>query len=171
MWNLLHRAWAYVSTHPDVIGWAAFFGLSFAAIFDVLDPNGRIRTGIRHIKNRLSEHSAEKLRKRVAALEARRNTIASYLDSDKALYLTVLRIMLVILVAIGGGNATAQFKNLLGTGPVVLLSLFFYGLAILGGIQGLKTTELDSREKITETITKLDSEIADLRTKLQAITK
>jgi|HubBroStandDraft_3_1064219.scaffolds.fasta_scaffold1034180_1 hypothetical protein len=59
----------------------------------------------------------------------------------------------------------------LGLGPIIVFAIFFFALAIVGGIQGLKTTELDSREKITETITKLDSEIADLQTKLQAMTR
>jgi hypothetical protein len=158
VWNLLHRAWDYVSTHPEVIGWAAFFGFLFAVIFDVLDANGRIRTAIRHIKNKRSERSATQLRKRIEALETRRNTITNYLSSDKALYLTILRIVIVMLVAIASGEGVTMLQYPLSTGGVILLSLFLYGLAVLGGIQGLKITDLDSREKITETISKLDSE-------------
>jgi hypothetical protein len=171
VWNLLQRAWAHLAAHPEDIVWAGFFALLFALIFDVLDSNGRVRTGIRHIKNKRSERSAAKLRKRIEALEVRRDTIASYLTSDKALYLTVLRIVLVMLVAIASGEGVTVLGGALGMGPLLPLSLFFYGLAVLGGIQGLKTTELDNRAKVTETIAQLDSEIADLKTKVPAVKK
>lgn len=170
MWNLLHRVWSHLSAHPEDIAWAAFFALLFALILDSLDENGRVRTGIRHIKNKRAERSVTQLRKRIDALKVRRNTIASYLDSDKALYLTILRIVIVMLIAIATGESVLVVGGL-GLGPIIVFAIFFFALAIVGGIQGLKTTELDSREKITETITKLDSEITDLQTKLQAMTR
>jgi hypothetical protein len=175
VWKLLQRTWSHLSANPEdavlAVILAVICAVGVGLILDVLDPNGRVRTGIRHIKNKRSERSAAKLQKRIDALQVRRNTTARYLDSDKALYLMILRIVLVMLVGIAGGDATAQLEFPLGRGPVVPLSLFFYALAIVGGIQGLKITEFESREKITETITKLDSEIADLQAKLQAMTR
>jgi hypothetical protein len=111
------------------------------------------------------------LRKRITTLEMRRDAVAIYLESEKALYLTILRVVMVTLVAIATGDGITASGDPARIGPVFVLSLFFYGLAVVTGIQGLKISELDSRAKVTQTVEKLNSEIADLKTKLGAMAK
>jgi len=167
-----HRYWTYLVTHKGEIGWAAFFGLLFALALDFADPNGRIRTGIRHLKNKWSERSVAQLRKRITALQARRDTVASYLSSDKALYLTSLRFVISMLLTVALGAGTSVLGDKFPTlGPLFLFALFFYFLAVVIGVQGLTISALDTQAKVTEMLAKLDSEIANLEQKLKAMIK
>jgi hypothetical protein len=166
-----HRYWAYIATHASEIGWAAFFGLLFGLIFDLMNPEGRVRTGFRHLKNKLSERSAARLGERIKQLETQRDRYAAYLSSDKALYLATFQIVIGMLVSIAFGAGLEVLSDIVPIRFPGLLAVFCYFLATAIGIQGFKISSLDTREKVTEMVAKLESEIADLKNKLEAITK
>jgi len=52
--------------------------------------------------------------------------------------------------------------------PFGLFSVLFYFIASVLAVQGIKTASLDSREKLSESIAKLELEITDLKQKLQS---
>jgi hypothetical protein len=97
--------------------------------------------------------------------------------SDKALYLAnfhrLFGVLLVIAIA-AALNVLSEMQPAFGIRPAFPLGLFsvlFYFLAVVVAIQGVTTASLDTREKISESIAKLESEITDLKQKLQAIAK
>jgi hypothetical protein len=159
-----HWIWNWLSLHSSDIWLAAFFAIVCALVLDVLSPESRVRAGVRHIKNKLSERSALRLQKRIQQLQAQRDKYASYLSSDKALYLATFQIVIVILVAIATGGGLTALAEILP--PFGMLAIFVYAMAIVIGLQGLKVSSLDTRAKVTETVAKLESEIGSLRTKL-----
>jgi hypothetical protein len=148
-----------------------------AIVAETLRMGSRIREAARHIRNKVSEHSTTRLRKRISELEASRAIYMSYSSSDKALYLATLKFVLGILGCICAGVATAAIDRLrsLSTSDLVpansfsILALMFFALGIIIGIQGTRIAALDTQSKILETIHKLDGEISALRQKLIAI--
>jgi hypothetical protein len=167
MLDRLHGFWTYITAHPSDIGWAAFFALFFALILDLLDRQGRIRTGIRHLKNKLAERSTARLRNRINQLETQRNRYAEYISSNKALYLDTFRTVIGMLMGVVVGSGFAVLMDLLRIQFLGVLAVYFYILAVIFGIQGFKISSLDSNAKITATIIKLNEEISDLKKKLE----
>lgn len=159
----LHLLWDFIASHWFEI----VLAVVLAVIADLLGIGSRLRTGIRHIKNKLSERSARRLRERIKQLEAQRARYAAYLSSDKALYLATFQIVIVILtfMALGAGITILPIRG------INLVSAFCYFVAVIGGIQGFKISALDTRAKVSEMVAKLDSEIMDLQKKLAAMTK
>jgi hypothetical protein len=94
------------------------------------------------------------------------------LRSDKALYLanfhTLFGVLLVIAIAAVVNVLNGMIQPVF---PFGLISILFYFLAAILAIQGVTTASLDTREKISGSIAKLESEIADLKKKLLAISK
>jgi hypothetical protein len=170
----LHHVWNFIVFHWYEAVWA----FVFFVIGDLLSfQSSRIRALVHYIKNRRSERSATRLRERITQLEKQRDSYDSYLHSDKALYLanfhTVFGVLLVIATA-GALNVLSEMQPAFGIRPafpVGLFSILFYFLAVVLSIQGIKTASLDTREKVSEAIAKLESEITDLKQKLQAISK
>lgn len=167
----LRLLWTFIVSHWLEIVLAAIFAIIFGLILDLFTPGSRLRAGIRHIKNKLSERSAERLRERIRQLETFRNDVAAYLSSDKALYLATFRIVIGILVTMATGAGLAMLDNIFPSSPLGLFAGCFYFLAVVIGIQGFKTSSLDTPAKVTAMIIKLNSEIDDLRKKLEAMTK
>jgi hypothetical protein len=167
----LRLLWAFIVSHWLEIVLAAIFAIIFGLILDLFTPGSRLRAGIRHIKNKLSERSAARLRERIGQLEKSRNDVAAYLSSDKALYLATFRIVIGILVAMATGTGLALLNNMVPYSHLDLLAGFFYFVAIVIGIQGFKTSSLDTPAKVTAMIIKLNSEIDDLRKKLEVMAK
>jgi hypothetical protein len=150
---------------------AAIFALVFAVAVELVLGN-LIRNGMRHLKNRLSERSAKLLRERIKQLETQRDGIAAYLASDKALYLATFRVVISILILIAMGLAVTALGDTFRIyyPPIIIISLLFYLLAIVGGAFGFSISGLDTRAKVTERVEKLDGEIADLKKKLDKLT-
>jgi hypothetical protein len=167
----LHNFWNYIVTHPADIGWAAFFGLVFALILDVLDREGRIRTGHRLLKNKIAERSVAKLQERIKQLQIFRDTLATYLTSDKALYLSTFRVIIIMLVVITIGAAVSALGGTFQIRGAGLFAVFVYALAVAIGIQGIKLSSLDTHDKILKMIAERNDEIADLEKKLEAMVK
>jgi hypothetical protein len=170
VWNLLQHAWNYASTHKEVIGWAAFFGFFFWAFFDPWGADSRIRALTRRIKNKLSEQSAARLRKRITELEKAREVFALYLASDKAFYLAHFRIVILFLMLISCGGALGILGQLFPGPNYHLLGLMVYALVIALGFFAVEFSTLDTKEKIAGMLAKRDAEIANLRQKLEAMT-
>jgi hypothetical protein len=169
--NRLRLLWSFIVSHWLDIVLAAIFAIIFGLILDLFTPGSRLRAGIRHIKNRLSERSAARLRERIKQLETYRNEVAGYLSSDKALYMATFQIVIGILVAIATGAGLTLLNNMVPYSHLDLMAAFFFFVAIVIGMQGFKTSSLDTAAKVTAMIIKLNSEIADLREKLEARAK
>ena len=163
----LHLLWGFVANHWFEIVLAVLL----AVIADLLGIGSRLRTRIRHIKNRFSERSARRLRERIKQLESQRDRYVAYLSSDKALYLATFSIVIGMLLTIATGAALTESSGLLPPLPLGFLGVFFYLLTIVIGIQGFKIASLDTRAKVSEMVAKLDSEIETLQKKLEAIGK
>jgi hypothetical protein len=168
----LQHLWDFIASHWFEI----LVGFLWAAIIDLLSFRSRIFALVHYIKNRLSERSAAKLLERITQLEKQRDSYNAFLHSTKALYLanfrTVFGVLLVIATA-AALNVLSEMQATFGTRlafPSGLFSLLFYFLAVVLAIQGITTASLDTPEKISESIAKLELEIADLKKKLQAIT-
>ncbi len=150
------------------------FAVVFAIIADTLRVGSIVRAGGRRIKNKLSERSAARLRKRIAQLETYRNRINSYASSDKALYLNMFQTVLVVLIFMCMGAIVSILSLLQGLSapnelnPVYLFPIILFALAIAVAASALKIAVLDSRSKISALVAELDSEIANLRQKLNA---
>jgi hypothetical protein len=177
----LHHVWDSVARHSFEI-WIALIigivvGIVIAVVFELLDIGSRLRARIRYIKNKRSERSAAKLQERITQLEKQRDSYTAYLRSPKALYLANFRTVFGVLLAIAVAaalNVLNEMQPAFGIRPAFplgLFSLLFYFLAVVGAIQGLTTASLDTSEKISESIAKLASEIAELKKKLQAKSK
>jgi pilus assembly protein TadC len=169
---IIHEVSSYLVAHKQEIMWAAIFGL----MLDLLSIRSRIRGVVRLVKNKWSEQSISRLRKRIAELEKSRDDYVSYMTSDKALYLFALRILLMILFSMSMGLVLLVF----GRFPVVqdylrmsfdAYALLFFALAMVGAWQGLRVTEFGERSKLSDMTAKLDRQIADLKSKLQERTE
>jgi bacteriorhodopsin len=175
----MHQLWAYIVKHPIeteiaavlALIFAVFFGVIIGVIFESLDIGSRLRAGIRRIKNKFAERSAARLGKRINELETQRDNHATYLGSDKALYLATFRIVIAILMLIILGAIFTVFSHIFQSVPVELFAFLFYFIAFIAAIQGLTISSLDTRAKVSAVVTKLDSEISELKTKLEAISK
>jgi hypothetical protein len=166
-----------VSTLLDLWNWIVnhradlLIALIFALIVDLLAIRSRVRSVIRHVENRLSERSAKRLRERIKQLERQRDSYVMYLASDKALYLATFRVVIGILIFMIIGAEVHVLSEMVSDRPTYLLSLGSYAIALLVAIQGLKVSSLDTRAKVEEVISKLESETADLKTKLHAMAR
>jgi hypothetical protein len=155
----------WLTLHSSEIWLAAFFAIVFALVLDVSSPESRVRAGVRHIKNKLSERSVLRLQKRIQQLQVQKDRYVSFLSSDKALYLATFQIVIGVLVAIATAAGLTALGEMLSL-PFGILAIFFYAIAIIIAFQGFKVSSLDTRAKVTETVVKLESEIAALQTKL-----
>jgi hypothetical protein len=148
-----------------------------------------VRGGLRRIKNKLAEHSENRLRKRIAALEKEKDTLMKYLASDKRLYLEIFRAILGSLVLICFGLFLLAMRWLMGENmnlyPSPLYSRFHidhlvrmlstfaalvFLVGALGPLEAIFISSWDSRGKIETLIAGLDREISDLNRHLKALT-
>jgi hypothetical protein len=162
----LHRYLNWVTTHQGDIWLAAIFGLFFALILDVLTPEGRIRTLIGAIQNKLAEQSEARLRERIKELERQRNKYTAYLSSDKALYLASFQIVIAMLGALGVGALLSAIAYLTGYPPMEITAIPIYIVAFALAVQGARISSLDTKDKVAAMVEKLDGEINDLTKKL-----
>jgi hypothetical protein len=179
--GVIHSICGFWARHQLEIWLAAAFGLFFAillaVIFEVLSFGSRLRTWIRHLKNRLSERSVSKLRKRITQLEGARETYRAYLGSDKALYLMLFKIVFIVLIIMCLSGLLILIANgqlVIGRSTVPIgetkgwaFWLLIFCIAVAAG--GIKFASLDSREKLSAVIAKYDSEIAELESKLELL--
>jgi hypothetical protein len=81
----LHDVGRWVIGHQIDIGMAALFALFFAVIIEATGLGALARSAVRHIKNKLSQRSAARLRERIKQLETQRDryvVLPANLDSQ-----------------------------------------------------------------------------------------
>jgi hypothetical protein len=183
VWDLIVDHWVDI-----VIG--AVFAVIFGVIIDLLKIGSRVRAVFRHLKNKLAEQSVESLRTRIAQQEKSRDRIASFLSSDKALYLYTLRYIIAILILICVAAGASVFNDLLALNKVVpglrlilfgrvmsfpvnfkVVALLIFALAAVLGIYSIRIASWDTHAKISKVVTKFDDEIAVMKRKLEARTR
>jgi hypothetical protein len=169
------RIWDFVVTYRIDLIIGAVFALIFALIVDFLQPASRLRAAVRHFRNKLAEASVAELRQRIAQQERYREAVASFLASDKSLYLATLQYIIGMLLFICGAAAFVLVNELipvrLAPVPSRLFALLFLALAVVLGAYGLRTASWDTPSKISEVIVKLEKEIAEMKAKLEARTR
>jgi hypothetical protein len=166
--------WSWIVAHRIDLVMAAVFGAFFWIIGDVFAVDSRIRAGIRHIGNKLSEQSISRLKTRIKQLEAQRERYATYMASDKALYMATLQGLVLVGVCIATGGCFAGLADIWPTrlgGLFKLWSIAFYFGAILFGSTAIRFSLLDSRAKVAKVVDKIDLEILELNIKLAERTK
>ncbi len=172
----LQIVWAFLARYWVDEALAAFFGLFFLVLFELFSLGSRLRGVLRHVRNKLSEQSAVRLRKRIRELELYRESLVSFMSSDKALYLHTFRYVIAILVfmCLGACCLVLDYIGIFsrlgipGISPFVLGALAFLAVAAAAGIQGLRIAALDTRAKVSDMAGKLDTEIGDLKAKLNS---
>jgi uncharacterized small protein (DUF1192 family) len=163
MWTTLADLF---TTHREfVLGVVVTFVATL--MYDVLKV-GSI-TGVRQIRNKLSEYSVARLQNRITQLEAYREVVNSYTASDRALYLATLQLMFAVLRLVCMG-AVVVLTGFLFSSPVppmfIFAALAIFLIAIVLGACGAQLAGLNTRSKVSERVGQLDSEIADLKAKL-----
>jgi hypothetical protein len=174
MWAL---GWLVVYKRDLII--AFIFSIIGAIVWDGLKTGSL--AGVRQLRNKLSDVSVSRLRKRINQIEMYRNRISSFGSSDKALYLAVLQhvVGMLILICMGLILLICEYASAVGPfsratvvigprGGFAILAGVTFALAGLFGINAVKLAQLNTPETISNKVSELDSEIAGLRSKLDA---
>jgi len=142
------------------------FALIFAALADLLRLGSAIRTGVRHIRNRLAEQSLTRLRNRIVELERYREILRLYLTGERALYLHTLTMILAVLVCICMAAIVLVLERcgLFPNGEIMAIGSLT--VAVVFGTYGIRLASMDIRPKVSELLTKLDEEIFELKAKI-----
>jgi len=138
---------------------AFIFAIIGAVVWDVLKTGSL--TGVRQLRNRLSDVSVSRLRKRIKQIETYRDRIASFGSSDKALYLAVLLhvvgmltmiCMAIILLIFEYAAEVGPFsQSPMVTGPkgaFASLGAVTLCIAVLLGLNATKLATLNTRETV-----------------------
>ena len=185
----MQTIFVYLALHRHEVIWAivfavvfgVIFAFVFALLFDLLPITSRIRERVQAYRNKLAEQSAAQTRKRIQELEKYRESIAIYLASDKAHYLTTLRSVLAVLLLFGTGVTFL----IMGRADLVIVG-GRTGLSIQPGYRGIFDTagfacfvvsviisatairiaSLDTQAKLSAMIEKINADIEKLRAML-----
>ncbi len=150
---------------------AFVFAIIGAVVYDLV-KTGSV-AGIRQLKNKLSEQSASRLQQRIVQLQTFRDAINSYMSSDRTLYLATLKLVFAILTFTCMGAVAAILDSLIPTHGLRLsvVALFIFAIAIVLGVWGMQLAGFDTRSKLSAKLATLDSEINDLKAKLDLRTR
>ena len=170
--------WHSLMHSPEAWIIGAVVGLIIFAIFDLL-PIGesRIRSLMRLLKNKISEHSTSQLEKRIKELEKYRDSLKLMTASDKLLYLGTFRTIFgtLIFICIGMILLTLRHSVMLEYAATVdpraadtffvldMVTILIFALAIVVAISGVSMALLDTRPKLEEQIAKYDKNVTDLK--------
>jgi hypothetical protein len=166
------EAWIIGAVIGVVVGFVIF------AIFDLLPlGDSRIRSLIRLVRNKISEHSTAQLQKRIKELEKYRESLRLRIASDKILYLDTFRTIFgtLIFMCIGMILLALRHSFMLeyaattdprSAGTFFVLdmgTILIFTIAIMVAISGVSTALLNTRQKLEEQIAKYDKDIDDLK--------
>ena len=168
-------------TSSVIIGWVtrnerdliiAFVFAIIGAVFWEAVKTGSV-AGVRQLKNKLAEQSVARLQERIVQLQKYRDTINSYISSDRALYLATLQLILAILILACMGAAAVILDSLLPLQGLRLsvVALFIFAIAIILGMYGVQLAKLSTRSELSAKVSALDSEINALKAKLDLRTR
>jgi hypothetical protein len=141
--------------------------IAFAIFVDFVGVGSYLRAGVRHLKNKLSERSVGRLRKRIKELERLKAGIETYLTSDKALYLATFRCILVVLLCIVTGLIMTIADRIDPRSSYYMAAFVPYGAALAIVVHGLKISSLDTRAKIIRMVAGIMVDTTRLRMKLE----
>ncbi len=164
---MLLAVWEYYLSHFTEINWAIIFALFFAVLMDFIQPASKLMAVRRHIMNKLAEQSVASLRVRIAQAQGQRDQVANYLASDKALYLSVVKYVLGIVLMLSAAAAVVLLGHLgIMRGPYELLALAPVLMSIVLAVYGIRTASWDEAPKISKVVGDLHAEIAAMKSKL-----
>ncbi|HMH13506.1 MAG TPA: hypothetical protein VK578_10400 [Edaphobacter sp.] len=167
--------WHHIKAHGEEIVWAvglaAFFGILFAVIFDLLSPDSRVRAGIRHYKNQMAEQSVRLLIQRIQQLEQYKKLLAD----TRWQYLYALQLIFLILFSFCLGSAlwvmstTVLFRIYPDTVEMLgRFSICCFGLGVGFSVIGVSHVGRDTGEKMQAVVHKIEREIEGLQKTLKA---
>jgi hypothetical protein len=145
------------------LGVATALAIVVGVILDLLRVGSRIREGWRWVKDKYAEGSIAAINQRIGEQEKYRNTLRTYLASDKTFYLAMLRSIVGILLFM----CAAGLVLILGRLKVMIyplseaIALAIFIIAIAAGISTMQFGSFDA-SKISEPIRKVDAEILAL---------
>jgi hypothetical protein len=177
MWVL---GWIATNERDLVIGvTSAIIG---AMVFAVLQTGSLV--GVRQLRNKLSDVSVSRLRKRISQIETYRNRISEFGSSDKAFYLAILLHVVGMLTMMSLGIILLIFEYATEVGPLshnfmvvgprgsfAVLGGCTLTIAVLFGINATNLAKLNTPETVLKRVKELNSEIAGLKSKLDARTR
>lgn len=153
------------------------FALIVTVLFELFDVGRKIRSSryVQQFRDKWSRRTIAQLEKQIANREKYRDTFVS----DKAIYLGVFRIVVVMITCVAAGwtlliiGHSWPFRIFFG-GQASLLdfwALLFFALTVIGGIQGVRISELDTKTKADEMVKKLNVEINSLKIELETLVR
>jgi hypothetical protein len=151
-WEICLRYW------PD-LAIAAVLGV----VIDLLRVGSRVREGWRWVKDKYAESSVAAINRRIAEQEKYRNTLQSYLASDKAFYLAMLQAivgMLLFMCMAGLLLIVGRLRFIVFPGSEIM-AFAVLAIAIAAGVSTMKMGSFDGA-KMRALIQKINSEIAAL---------
>ena len=167
---ILFNVWNHLIQHKEEIAWAAVFGLVFAVILDILGPDSRIRTAIRHFRNRWAEHSVSLLTKRIRQLQDYQKQLTDvrwiYLFAFQNLFLILLlfgiaatcMVMAITLPFVPHPSVISRLRG---------ITLFCLSVGTGFAAGALRQVFRDTPEKVQAEIRKIGLEIEGLQEKLR----
>ena len=167
-------AWNHLVQRQGEIVWdvglAVIFALIFAVIVDILAIGSRTREGIRHLRNRWSEHSDSLLANRIRLLQKYQKQLAD----PRWQYLFAFQIVFMILFVFAIGATCWVLRTLepFRINPLIVGQLQFICLncfAVGAGIATIGFTHVwrDTPEKVQAVVSKVGLEIEGLQKILQ----
>jgi hypothetical protein len=141
------------------------FAIGLAVLVDLLRVSSRIREGWRWVKDKYAESSIAALNRRIAEQEKYRDTLQTYLASDKAVYLAMLRSIVGILLFMCVAGITViigRLRFFAAFPGMEVIALGALTLAVGAGVSTMQLGSLDT-SKTSELIRKLDAEILALK--------
>jgi hypothetical protein len=167
-----HEMWLALSL-------ALVFAVIVGIVADTMRIGSHIRGRLRRIKNKRAERSVENLRQRIKELNEQRDRLASYISSDRAFFLMLFRMIIVLITLLAISACCFVVSQLqsermrLFLSPDHWLGICLYGLAltVLVGFSAKRFSGLDRKEKFEVEIAKVEGETAKLEAKLASRTR
>ncbi|HWY21709.1 MAG TPA: hypothetical protein VNX26_10850 [Candidatus Acidoferrum sp.] len=169
-WFKIVESWCH--QHDVLLAIALAF--VFALVADLIRFGSLARKGVRLIRNKLAEMSEADLRARIDQQQFERARIATYLTSDKAMYMRAFYLLMqtLFMCMLGLVMMMASLMRVPFSFDIVAritraLALGAFGFAVMLCIEGMRLTSWDTKNKINEELARRDEEIEAMKDALQ----
>ena|ERR1022692_1235916 len=155
---------AWVVQHwPDLVV-ATVLAAVLAVLVDLLRVSSRLRESGRWVKDKLAEGSVAELNRRIVEQEKYRATLQSYLGSDKAFYVAILRSLAgtLLFMCIAGMVLICGRLGAIAFPVAEFMSLGVLAVAIVAGISTLQLGSFDA-STLSKLIRSYDAELLRLK--------
>jgi hypothetical protein len=158
--------------------WAIGAVMAFViwAIADLLPVgDSRIRGLVRWVRNKISEQSVARLKKRIEELEKYKKNLDLMLNSDKALYLTTFRALFgtLLFMCLGAVLTTLRHSEMLAvvrpespgalaTLDIVAIAMFAFAFTVALSLLTITVAE-DNKQKIAAQSKQYEKDIENLK--------